>query len=140
MTRPLAAIFASAIVLSACGKKEPAAASGNQNPPPVRTSLDALVSAPETAPPPPPGAAAPESNPSAAAPEPTPVEGNWFSKKTTAEKQEIMEGWLYNYHNNDAATKAAIMKQVQETKLSAADKALLQSLGARLKYPPMPVK
>jgi hypothetical protein len=139
MTRQIIVLLASAAVLAACGKKEPAAPA-NQNAAPAKTSLESLVTPQESVPPAPPAATAPETSPTEATTAEPSAEGNWFSRKTVAEKTEIMEGWLYNYHNSDPATKAAIMKQMQEAKLSAADKTMLNKLGAQLKYPPIQFK
>ena len=67
-------------------------------------------------------------------------QGNWFSLKAPGEKQEIMEGWLYQYSTGTAATKSAMVKEVQNAKLSPADKAMLEGIRARLKLPPIPLQ
>ncbi|MBM3877632.1 MAG: hypothetical protein FJ386_13105, partial [Verrucomicrobia bacterium] len=68
-----------------------------------------------------------------------PKQGNWWSLKAPGEKQEIMEGWLYQHSTGNAAAKAAVMKEVQNAKLSPADKAMIEGIRARLKLPPMPL-
>ena len=67
-----------------------------------------------------------------------PVQGNWWSLKTVAEKQEIMEGWLHQFQTDNQASKKAILKEIQNTKLSAADKVLLEKLRVSFKYPRLP--
>ena len=128
MTRFAVAFSALVVVLAAC-KKDPAPA-----PAPVAVPVK---KAPIAAPPP--VVAAPSLQPvTAAAADPN--EGNWWSKKAPGEKQEIMEGWLHQYQMGNAAAKAAQLKQIQNCKLSAADKAMMETLRARFKYPPMPLQ
>jgi predicted small lipoprotein YifL len=132
MSREIAllAALALAVTLTACGKREPA------SPPPkapeTRSSVESLISTP---PPPPPTLTPAQPNVEA---QPEAPQGNWFSRKTVAEKQEIMEGWLYQYQSKDAKARAAVLEQINLSKLSAADRAQLESIRTRLKYPPIP--
>jgi|GEM_PF-2832598 hypothetical protein len=118
-----------AIALTACRKPEP--------PPPAPVPVAPSPGSPAPAPVTPVPQATPEHKADAAAPAP---QGNWFSLKTPAEKQEIMEGWLHQYASGTAATKAEILKQVQNSKLSPADRAMVEQIRARLKLPPMPLQ
>lgn len=117
-----------ALPLAACRKPEP--------PPPVPVAVSPAPGAPVPAPPPV-VEATPVSKVESAA---EPKQGNWWSLKAPGEKQETMEGWLYQHSTGNAATKAEIVKQVQHAKLSPADKAMLEGVRARLKLPPMPMQ
>jgi len=123
--------MAVAITLAACGKKNQPVPSENSQP--AKISIDTLTTGQSDAPPPAPAASTPE-----ATPQPEPVQGNWWSQKAAGEKAEIMEGWLHQYQTKDPAVKAAILKQIRNSKLSDADKAMLEGLRARFKYPPLP--
>ncbi len=51
-----------------------------------------------------------------------------------------MEGWLNQYSSGNAAAKAAVTKEIQNAKLSPADKSMLESLRQRLKLAPIPLQ
>jgi hypothetical protein len=143
MRQTITVLVAVAFVLSACGKKESAAPAANPDSQQANVSVDALAAGQTAAtPPPPPTPAAAVTD--AQAPEPAPAAeappANWFAHKTAGEKAEIMEGWLHQYQIASAADKAEILKQVANSKLTAADKAMLEQLRTRFKYPPLPVK
>ena len=133
--RTLALALCLSASITGCGKKEePAPPPPNQ--PAQKSTVDSLISSPAPAPPPPTAQVQADATPAAEAPQ-----GNWFSRKTPAEKQEIMEGWLYQFHQSkDPKAKSAVMEQIELSKLSATDKAQLETIRARLKYPPIPVK
>lgn len=137
--RTLATGLAMALVLAACGKKETPAPPPAQNSPGAKASVESLVSG-QNAPPPPPTVAAPEAPAAPGAPAPVVAEGNWWSRKAVGEKREIMEGWLHQYQSGNPAAKAAILDQIKNSKISAEDKAMLEEMRVRFKYPPLPVK
>jgi hypothetical protein len=138
MRLPLFSLFAIALILAACGKKQdsapaPAGDSGTK-----KVSVDAVTA--DAPPPPPPPVSAPAAEATTPNAPAAPVEeGNWFARKTVAEKRELMEGWLHQYQA-PGADKAEIIKQVKNSKLSAADWALLEELRNSFKYPPLPVR
>jgi hypothetical protein len=133
MTRPIVLLAAATLAMTACGRKEetaPPAADTHG----TKSSVESLIATPPPAPP-----AVSPAQPGGTA-EAGPPQGNWFSRKTALEKQEIMEGWLYQYQSKDPKAKAAVLEQMELSKLSAADKAQLETLRTRLKYPPIPLK
>jgi hypothetical protein len=138
MRLTLVAALVSSLLLSACGKKEESAPAPVTDSGPKKVSIDAAPS--EAPPPPPPVAAAPPPEAPPGAPAAEVPEGNWFSKKTVAEKREIMEGWLHQYQVLKGDDRAEILKQVKNSKLTPADLALLEELRNAFKYPPFPAR
>ena len=142
MTRNLAIVLAATFVVTACGKKQAAAPPPAQDSAPAKSAIDLVAPDPNAPPPPPTAASVPaaEAPPESAAPQAEVREGNWWAHKTHGEKQEIMEGWLHQYQLNTPGTRAAVMKEIQNAKLSEEDKAALERLRNNFKYPPLPIK
>jgi hypothetical protein len=135
-----AALAAIVFTLSACSGKQAPPTSPSPPAAGSKVSLDTLAPGQGEAAPPAPAppsvsqvAAKTDGSPTA---EPEPL--NWFGRKTPAEKEEIMEGWLHQYNMGPQANKPAILKQIQTTKLTETDKAMLERLRQRFKYPPLP--
>lgn len=61
-----------------------------------------------------------------------------WARKEPVEKIKLMEHWLLNHAEGDAATKQRIVREVQAARLTPADRALLEETRQRYDLPKIP--
>jgi hypothetical protein len=134
MTRLFTSVVVLTVGLTACGKKEEAAA-------PVEKAAPQKVSIEAEATPPPPAEtpAQPATTPGGNAPEAAPAPPPQDVPVVAPRKVDQIEGWLHAYQAGDAAGKADIVKKIRAANLTAGEKAFMEATRQRYGYAPIPL-